>query len=318
NLKMNRSTILIISFILLCGSGFSAEKVRVFVSIAPQAAFVEKVAGERATVNVLVQPGESPTTYSPSPRQMVELARCDIFFHVGVPFENGFIPKIQNSMPNVKIVDTRKGIELRELDAVRIEEHNAADEHEHGHDDHEHGHDNHEHGPTDPHIWLDPILVKQQAATMADALIAQDPAGEAVYKKNLEAFHKELEALDKEMRKTMKDLNVRNIFVFHPAYGYFCDRYDIEQIAVELQGKEPKGRELAQFIKMAREQNARVIFVQPQFSDTAARAIARAIDGTVISLDPLARDYMDNLRGMAAKVKKALENTNGEAEAKDE
>ncbi|MFW6286793.1 MAG: metal ABC transporter solute-binding protein, Zn/Mn family [Candidatus Sumerlaeota bacterium] len=314
----NKSQCLLLSavFSLLLMFAVSAfgEPVRVFVSVAPQAAFVEKVAGERTKVNVLVKPGESPATYSPSPRQMVELARCDIFFRVGVPFENGLVPKIQDTMPNVKIVDTRQGIELRELDAVTIEE-NPKHEHAHGHED---GHDDHDHGPLDPHIWLDPILVKKQAATMAEALIAQDPAGKTVYKKNLEAFQQELDALDKELREALKELKVRKVFVFHPSYGYFCERYDIEQIAVERQGKEPKGKELARFIQMAKEQNARVIFVQPQFSDTAARAIARAIDGAVVPLDPLSRDYMQNLKEMAAKVKKALQDTGGEAEAKNE
>jgi zinc transport system substrate-binding protein len=300
---MLKSTWILILGLLLCSIAFAAdEPLQVFVSIAPQAAFVEKIAGDRAEVHVLVAPGESPATYSPSPRQMVRLAKADVFLRIGVPFETGLIPKVKQSMPQLKIVDTRKGVELREMESAQ----------EDGHHDHkEHGH---HHGPKDPHIWLDPVRVKTQARTIAETLIELDSKGEEHYRKNLTAFEKELDQLDERIRNALADLKVRKLFVFHPSYGYFCERYDLEQIAFEVQGKEPSGKELTNFIKMAKKDDIKVIFIQPQFSDTAARTIAKAIGGAVVTLDPLARNYTHNLQEMAEKVKKALEKKTPDAE----
>lgn len=273
--------------------------VRVFVSILPQAYFVEKIGGERVTVDVFVLPGKSPATYAPSPAQMSSLANASIYFRVGLPFENAFIPKIKSSINNLKIVDTRKDVPIRQM-----ESHMETMEDDHGHHDHE-GHDHHHEGG-DPHIWLSPPLVKIQAKTITDALCETDPEGSAYYRKNYQAFLAELDQLHLKIQNALEKIKGESIFVFHPSYGYFTDTYGLTQIAVEMEGKAPKGKQLAFLISEAKEKNVRVIFVQPQFDRSIAQKIANAIDGVVVMLDPLSKDYANNLLDMSQKISEAL------------
>lgn len=265
----------------------SKEQVPVFVSIAPQAFFVEKIGGDRVKVDVLVQPGQSPHTYAPTPRQMGRLAEARVYFRIGVAFENAFIPKIGNSLPNLVIVDTRQGIDLEKMAGA-------------GEDDHDHGEE------LDPHIWLDPLLVKKQAAIIKDTLAQLDPAGQALYEKNLAAFCSDLDALHARLSTALAPLQGKSFFVFHPAFGYFAKAYGLKQIAVETGGNAPSARHLAALIESARENGVRVLFVQPQFSRKSAETVARAINGVVVALDPLARDYFSNMTGITQALEKAL------------
>lgn len=283
------------------GSGFSAAKdnngpLKVFVSILPQKYFVEKVGGDLVKVDVLVGPGQSPATYEPTPKQMAELARAKAFFAIGVPFENRLTPKIRSGFRNLTLVDTRKGIELLSMEA------------EHGHD-HKEAADDHDHeaGTPDPHIWLDPILVKKQAATIGAALSKMDPANAGSYERNLKSFQADLDRVNAKIAKALAPVKGKEIFVFHPAYGYFAHRYGLKQEAVETGGKEPSARALARLIERAKAEGVRVIFVQPQFDRKNAETVAKAIGGAVVSLDPLAPDYIKNLEDMAEKVASALE-----------
>ncbi|MCB2183094.1 MAG: zinc ABC transporter substrate-binding protein [Desulfobulbaceae bacterium] len=263
-------------------------QVPVFVSILPQAFFVEQVGGKRVAVDVLVQPGQSPATYGPTPKQMTKLAQSSVFFRIGVAFENVLIPKIQNSMPHLNIVDTRKGIRLERQSEV--------------HDDDGHHHEN----ELDPHIWLDPLLVKKQAAIIYNTLVQIDPEGEPDYKANFLSFSQALDDLNARLKKQLAPVKGKSFFVFHPAFGYFARAYGLQQIAVETGGKKPSGRHLAQLIESARRQGVHVLFVQPQFSQKSAQIIARAIDGTVVAIDPLARDYFANMEKMAQAVERSF------------
>ena len=94
--------------------------------------------------------------------------------------------------------------------------------------------------------------------------------------------------------------------VFHPAFGYFADAYGLTQFPVEIEGKNPDAKSLANLIRTAKDKDIRVILVQPQFSPKRAEAIAEEIGGAVVPMDPLARDYIANLLDMAAKIESAL------------
>jgi len=264
------------------------QKIPVFVSILPQAFFVEKIGGDRVEVDVLVQPGQSPHIYAPTPRQMGRLAEARVYFRIGVAFENAFIPKLENSMPGVPIVDTRQGIDLEKMT---------------GHD----GEDDQDHGEElDPHIWLDPLLVKKQAEIIKNTLAQLDPDGQPLYEKNFAAFITDLDALHARLTKAMAPLHGKSFFVFHPAFGYFAKAYGLKQIAVQTGGNAPSARHLASLIELAKKNGVRVLFVQPQFSQKSAETVARAINGVVVALDPLAKDYFTNMTGIAEALEKAL------------
>ena len=245
----------------------AGEPTRVFVSILPQAGVVERIGGERVKVTVLVGAGQSPATYSPSPKQLAELSEAKLFVRVGVPFEEGFINKIKETYPSLKIVDQRDNVRL--LQTVH---------------DHDHVHD-HVHGESDPHIWLDPKRLKVQAQNIGKALVEEDAGNIAEYNANLLKLIAELEALDKKIGVLMAPYRGKVLLAYHPAFGYFADSYGLRQVAVEAGGKEPGGKQLGNVIEQARELKAKVIFVQPQMSKKSAGWVAEASGGLRLNVD---------------------------------
>jgi len=269
----------------ICKANGESGKLHVFVSILPQAYFVERVGGTHVEVEVLVGPGQSPATFEPTPQQMTKLSQTSVYFSIGVPFEKRLVEKIQATLTNLRIIDTRQGIKLRTMQ----------DEH--------HG------GSSDPHIWLNPNLVKIQATTICDELCRLDPQNAAEYRKNLKAFKTDLHEVDTRIAQMLAPLRGRKFYVFHPSFGYFADAYGLTQVAVEMEGKEPGAKELASLINQAIEDSVKVIFVQPQFSARSTKAVAEAIGGVVVLIDPLAKDYLQNLEDIAEKIVRVLGKT---------
>ena len=267
-------------------------KLNVFVSLLPQATFVGRIGGDHVKVGVLVGPGQSPHTFEPTPKQMTDLARARLFFALGWPFEKRLVAKMTAANPQLKVVDTRDGVPLRSMAAAEIDKDDA----------------DHQAGEPDPHIWVSPRLVKIQAATIARALAAEDPAHAADYEKGLKAFQEDLDRVDARIAKALAPLKGKEMFVYHPAFGYFADAYGLKQVPVEVEGKEPSAKHLAAFIERAKAAGVKIIFVQPQFSAKSAEAVARAIGGAVVPLDPTAKDYLANLETMAEKIGQALIN----------
>jgi zinc transport system substrate-binding protein len=265
----------------------------VFVSIPPQKYFVERIAGSHVRVEVLVGPGQSHHTYEATPRQIAGLHRARAYFRIGVPFEHGLVEKIGASMPHLEIIDTSRGVPLIDMKEECDEPGETAEEHAH------------ESGK-DPHIWLDPKRVKVQARTIAAELTRLDPAHREEFARNLAEFEKDLDAADASIARKLSPVRGREFFVFHPAYGYFADAYGLKQVAVESGGKEPSLRGLTRLIRTARRDNARIIFVQPQFPVAAAQSVAQAIGGKVVPADPLSTDYLRNLENMADQILGAL------------
>ncbi|MDY6905916.1 MAG: zinc ABC transporter substrate-binding protein [Thermodesulfobacteriota bacterium] len=281
---------------IIATAGFAVEKpLPVFVSIPPQKYFVEQIGGDRVTVDVLLPAGKSPATFTPEPSRIKRLAAADIYFRIGVPFENMVMPMMKTIGGHIRVVDTRRNIPLRAMTEV----------HRHADDDHA------EMDGKDPHVWMAPMLVKQQAFIIRDALCNADPRGCDVYRANTAIFVKTLADLHRQLEKVLQPVKGERLFVFHPAFGYFADAYGLEQVAVEMAGKAPKGRQLLAFIKQARGAGVRVIFVQSQFDRRAAQKIADAIGGAVVPLDPLDPDYMTNMTRMAETIRQALIKKNG-------
>jgi zinc transport system substrate-binding protein len=272
-----------------------ARPLPVFVSIMPQAYFAERIGGNLISVNVLVPPGKNPENYAPKPSQIKKLKKATLFFRIGVPFENGLIPKIKSSTNQLEIIDTRAGIQLREMD--------AGHHHNHSGDDHDHLTEN----GKDPHIWMNPLFAIRQAETMCQTLIRIDPDNKSEFEANLKSFSDDMISLDKKIRDKLAPFKGKSIFVFHPAFGYFTDAYGMKQIAVETEGKSPKGKRLSFFIEKARQENRRVIFVQPQFDTNAAAKIAKAINGSIVFFNPLAKDYINNLETITEKIAEAMQ-----------
>jgi len=300
-MKMTVRVVIQLLFILftvgVSQSGFAADTVPVFVSIVPQKYFVQKIGKGLVDVQVMVQPGASPHTYEPKPGQMTALSKTRIYFAIGVSFEQVWLDKIAATNPHMKVVRTDQGIEKIPM---------AAHHHDDGDGEHEGNTEPVGHGILDPHIWLSPPLVKIQARSILNALQAIDPDHRSVYEANFNAFIAEITALDLDLQHIFNGQVGLRFMVFHPAWGYFAQAYGIQQVPIEVEGKDPKPSQLKEVIEHARENGIGVIFVQPQFSAKSAKVVAREIGGHVVYADPLAGDWLENLREVGRKFKAAL------------
>jgi zinc transport system substrate-binding protein len=310
------------------GNAFAADKLPVFVTIAPQKYFVQQIGKDLVDVQVMVHPGADPHTYEPKPQQMAAISKAKLYFAVGIEFEEANLSKITATNPNLKIIHTDHGIKKLAMEAhhhhhdSHAEEHHDTDQHgaEHDHEkgehheeeehehhgEAEHDKDHDEHAGLDPHIWLSPPLVKLQARTILAALQDTDPQHRSVYEANFKAFTVQIDQLDADLKKTFAGKRDLGFMVFHPAWGYFAHAYGLKQVPVEIEGKDPKPAQLKELIRHAREKGIKVVFVQPQFSTKSAKVVAREIGGQVAFADPLAEDWMANLRRVADKFQAAL------------
>lgn len=274
------------------------KPIQVFVSVLPMKYLVERVGGSHVNARAMVGPGQSPHTYEPTPRQMTELSRAQIYFRVGVTFEQIWMKRIAGLNPNLRIVDLRDGIRLRQIEDHHDEgKHNGTDHAEESSD-----------ATLDPHIWTSPVLARSMADHIRATLAKVDPAHAKDYQAGFDSLAKDLTALDIQLRGRLGRIQHRKFLVFHPSWGYFADTYGLQQLAIEAAGKEPGPRSLARIISFARQENIHVIFVQPQFSRTTANTVARAINGKVVPIDPLAENYIDNLRKASDAFFTSLEN----------
>jgi len=286
----------------------AADKLSVFVSIVPQKYFVQQIGKDLVAVQAMVLPGSSPATYEPKPQQMADLSTANVYFAIGVPFENAWLKKIADPNPNMRVIHTDLGIEKRAMKAHHHQHDDQAEKHHEGehHGEAAHDEDQHQHAGLDPHIWLSPPLVKIQARNILDALQEVDPAHRRVYEANFNEFAARIDQLDADLKQTFAGKKGLQFMVFHPAWGYFAHAYGLRQVPIEIEGKDPKPAQLKELIQHARENGIKVVFVQPQFSTKSAELIAREIGGQVAFANPLAEDWMANLREVADKFESAL------------
>jgi zinc transport system substrate-binding protein len=266
----------------------AAGKIGVVVTILPQAEFVEKVGGDKVEVTVMVPPGASPHTYEPTPSQMAALAEAKMYAKVGsgIDFELTWMNNLIAQNEDMLVVDCSKGIELQPM--------TVGDEDEPA-------------GSPDPHIWLSPPNAIIMVRNIADGLIQIDPDNRAYYEQNRDAYIQQLTQLDSDIREGLSAVTNRVFMVFHPAFGYFASEYNLTMLPIEDEGKEPTPAGLQHLIEQAKEHNIKVVFAEPQFNQQSADVIAKEIGGRVVLIDPLARDYIDNMRALLAEMVQAME-----------
>lgn len=292
-------TVLLICLLLLsCSPAHKPggkDKLLIAVSVLPQKYFVQRIAGDLADVHVMIPPGESPATYSPTPREIMTLSRADIYFRIGhIPFEKSWMENLQDINKAMTVVDTSEGVRL-------IKEEKDDNGHQHGDD-----HYGHSHGGTDPHIWLSPSAVKIQASHITMRLIMADPDNRETFETNLHRFLEEINRLDLEIKQMLSEYRGKYFMVFHPAWSYFAREYELIQLPIEAEGKSTSPAEMKRVVDLAKKENIRVIFVQKQFDTNIAGAIATEIDGKVVSLDPLAENWPVNMKHIARTIAEAF------------
>ncbi len=274
---------LFLLFILFTSLAFA--KPIVIVSILPQKTFVQKIAKDMADITLMVEPGNSPHSYEPKSSQMIAVSKADIYFSIGVEFENVWLEKIKSQNPNLKFINLSDNISK-----IAIKHHTH------------HHKENHDSQP-DPHIWTSPKNVEIMAYSICKALVSIDPKNENSYRSNLDDFIREIRDTDAQIKEILKKTEPKTKFmVFHPSWGYFANEYNLAQRAVEVEGKEPKPKEIIKVINEAKKENIKVIFVQPEFSDKSAQIIAKEAGVVVKKISPLNPDWSQNLIDMAKAI----------------
>lgn len=275
---------ILLTLLLLCGfSSFARAESptpSVLVSIAPYKFFVEKIAGSTVIPILMVPAGASAHTYEPTPKQMIASSGADIWFVIGESFETRAIQALQSHNQNLQAVDLRQGVSMITVDPAS-------------------GlcccHVNCQ----DTHIWLSARQAKIQVATIADALTKRYPQNAELYKKNMESFLKELDALDTEITAILKPIKSRVILVSHPAYAYFCRDYDLKQLSIEFEGKDPTPLQLTKVLNEARAAHINKVLVQPQYSSKGAKLFAAELKAKIVVLDPYSEDYINSMKQIA-------------------
>ncbi|MDY3672241.1 MAG: zinc ABC transporter substrate-binding protein [Campylobacter sp.] len=313
---------------LLLASLLSAKPV-VIASIAPVGYLAKAVGGDKIEVQSLAK--GDVHSFEPKPNDMKAVAKARIFIAAGLEFEEAWIPRFKASAKNLVVVQSDAKIaKLKEEHAGHAdhdEEYGEHDEKHSGHDDHkakddkhsghsEHAkhdekheaheeHDEEHEAHADPHVWLNPMLAITMARNISDALIAMDKANKDFYLKNFQKLMNDLLAFDESAKNELAGLKNRKFVVYHPAWGYFAEHYDLEQISIERNGKEPKIDEMASTVKMIKDENIKVIFADPNRSQKSAQVLASQTGAKVELLDPLGYNLLENLKIAVRAIKDA-------------
>jgi zinc transport system substrate-binding protein len=282
---IKRLTLASIIFSIAITTVFADSKINVFVSILPQQYFVQQVGNELVNVNVMVGPGQNPATYEPTPQQMAALAKADIYFSIGVPFEKAWLNKIKKSNKHLLVIECCKPL---------------TDLHGHSHDEDENG--------LDPHIWTSPKKVKQIVSLIEKNLSEINQRNESNYKLNANNFINELDELDQFISSSLSQIQQKNLIVSHPSWGYFARDYGLSQISIEQNGKEIQAKSMVKLIKLAKDKNIKAVYVQRQFNEKSAKTISKEIGAEIYELDPLAYNYIENMNDVTNKLVKGLSN----------
>lgn len=254
----------------------------VLVSIAPYKYFIEKIAGNTVTVELMVPSGSSPHSFEPSSRSIIRVSKADAWFRIGEGFEKRAMQAIKSHNPKMQITDLREG--------VKTIHHHDKDGHTCQHED-----------CRDPHIWLSPREAKKQAVKIYEVLSTVYPENQNQYHKALRKFQLELDDLDLEIEAILHSAKNKTLLVSHPAFAYLCRDYGFKQISIEFEGKEPSPQQLTKLLEKTQKNGIDTVFIQAQHLSKGARLVAKELNAKIVEVDPLAENYTENLKEIARK-----------------
>ncbi|MDQ5842433.1 MAG: zinc ABC transporter substrate-binding protein [Thermoproteota archaeon] len=263
------------------------QKVRVIASFFPLYDFARNVGGDRAEVSVMVPAGIEPHDWEPTPRDIADAENADMIVYNGAGFER-WVSDI-----NAKFaVDTSIGIQLMQGAEEGIQEKSGLD----------------------PHIWLDPVLAKQQVEAIRDGFVQIDPVNSGYYHQNAQRYIAELDSLDSFIRSNLSNCELRDFIAFHNAFSYFANRYNLTQHSI--QGISPEGDVLPQRIQEIKDLAAtlgiNVIYAEDLIDPRLANVIAGEIpNGQVLVLSPIEgvkREEIEQGLGYIDKMREDVQN----------
>jgi len=251
----------------------------VFVSILPLKYFVESIADSSVQVKVLVPPGSSPEMFEPTPQQMTELDVAKLYFAIGLlDFEKGMEQKLKDNA-QFRYVNLSHGLDL------------IGEEREHDN----HTSANGQHHTVDPHTWMSAVNAKLMAKTIAQNLIALFPERESEFNSNLTRLVAHIDSVDNAVRNILVGSGRRTFIIYHPALGYFARDYQLTQLSIEQEGKEPSAKGVMEVVERCKAEGITTILSQSQFDAHNAQTIAKELGGTVVKVDPLQEKWDEGM-----------------------
>ena len=279
--------LLIIVLLASCNMGKSGksqdnEKPGIAVTIEPQRYFTEAIAGDKFDVISIVPKGSSPETYDPTPQQLVSLGDSKAYLRIGyIGFEQVWMDRLIDNTPHIQIFDTSKDIDLI-----------LGEAHDHG--DHQHA------GGVEPHIWNSTNNALIIARNTYKALCQLDKENEAYYLNRYDSLCQRIMHTDSIIRKTLQQPGTAQSFmIYHPALSYFARDYGLQQISIEEGGKEPSPAHLKDLVDLCRQEDVRIIFIQPEFDRRNAEIIARETGTGIVPINPLSYNWEAEMLAVA-------------------
>lgn len=265
----------------------SKENLTIACTIPPEEEFIKAIGGDSVSVLVMVPPGASPHTFEPTPSQIAALESADLYVALGsgIEFEKQWISRIQELYPDMVVVNLSEKITLIPESEHHHEEESTLPEGEEE--------------SMDPHIWLSPRNAGIMVEEIGTAMSELRPGKKEEYNQNKDTYISRLSELDASIRDALRDLPSRIILVYHPAFGYFCQDYNLTQVAVEEGGHEPSAKSLADLISHAKTEHIKLVFTEPETSTRGAETLAKEINGTVVQISPLSGAYISNMQYIA-------------------
>lgn len=278
---------ILLGCMLFAGMFFTAQAkdLTIAVSIVPEMEFVQEVVGNKAKILCVIPEGGSPASYAPSPKALLQLRQASLYFTIGVPSEE---LNIVGQLPEtIRIVPLHKAAASVYPDLMLGES-------------------------RDPHIWLSPKRVIVMVRKIAEEAAALDPENKEEYEKNAQNYIEKLQKTDKEIKQIFAGTTQKTFMSFHPALGYFADEYGLTVYALEKYGKEAGAKYLQECIDIAKKNKVKAIFYQKEITGRQVEAFAHEIGGKAVMVNPLAKNYAENLLIIAKTIAETTEGTTAE------
>ena len=259
------------------GKTSGTEKPAVTVTISPYKYFVDQIAKGKVDVNVMVSNGNNPETYEPYAQQMMELSKSALYLKVGsIGFEQTWMKKLQDNAPDMKVIDTSVGIKPAKTPGGNI----------------------------DPHVWMSCSNARIIASNILKALCELEPKNKAFFEKNYQSLLSIIDKRDSTIRESFKkdpDL-VRKFVIYHPILTYFARDYQLEQLAIEEEGREPSASQLKSLIERARKEKIKFCLIQAEFANRNTTTFIKESHTKPMDINPLQGDWNRAMQEAAAAV----------------
>ncbi len=256
---------------LLCFGCSSSEtsKPKILVTIPPYAGFVKSLTDGLVDVEIFVPPGSNPHAYEPTPEQVKRFTQAKIWFRTGDPIETKMVAFLQQY--NIEIVN------------ISSDWANLDEPHTHAH----------QHEVKDLHVWMDPVIVSSQVEEITQLLSKQFPEMSSMIRDNRDKIKSQLHQLNITTINKLAPFQNRYLLVSHPALGYYCARYDLNQLSVEIEGKDPRPQDIADLMNTLKAHPVPVVLIEPQYNKKGAILIADKLHIPYEEINPYAEDYFE-------------------------